>query len=64
MPHITLKAARVNAGYTQAEVADILGVAISTIRNWENGITFPKQPAIEKMCELYAVQYDNIKFSV
>ena len=64
MPNITLKAARVNAGLTQANVAEKLGVAVSTVRNWENGTTFPKQPAIEKMCELYSVSYDYIKFNV
>lgn len=64
MSAITLKAARVNAGFTQAEVAEKIGVAPSTLRNWENGITFPKQPAIEKMCELYNVSYDNLKFEV
>ena len=64
MSGITLKAARVNAGFTQVEVAEKLGVAPSTLRNWEMGITFPKQPAIEKMCELYNVPYDNIKFNV
>lgn len=64
MSQITLKAARVNAGLTQTDVAAILGVAVSTVRNWENGTTFPKQPAIEKMCELYGVSYDNIKFNV
>lgn len=42
--------------------AEKLGVAVSTLRNWEKGITFPKQPAIEKMCELYGVPYDFISF--
>ena len=64
MSNITLKAARVNAGFTQADVSTKLGVAISTVRNWEKGITFPKQPAIEKMCELYGISYDCIKFDV
>ena len=35
MPKITLKAARVNAGLTQQEVANELDVALSTVRNWE-----------------------------
>lgn len=64
MPNITLKAARVNAGFTQAMVAEKLGMSVSTIKNWENGNSFPKQPAIEKLCELYGVTYDNIKFNV
>ena len=64
MPQITLRAARVNAGFKQTEVANILKVAVTTIRNWEKGVTQPRQPAIEKLCELYGVPYDNIKFSV
>lgn len=64
MGKIKLSAARVNAGLTQAEVAKELGVAPSTVRNWENGKTYPKQPAIERMCELYGVSYDNIAFNV
>lgn len=64
MPKITFRAARVNAGMTQQEVAERIGVAISTLRNWETGKTFPKQPAIEKLCDLYGVPYDNIKFNV
>jgi len=61
---ITLAAARVNAGYTQEEVATILKVALSTIRNWESGRTLPKQPMIEKLCALYGVPYDYINFNV
>ncbi len=62
MPQITFKAARVNVGLTQKEAAEKIGVDVSTLRNWEAGRTFPKQPAIEKMCSLYNVAYDNIKF--
>ena len=39
---ITLAAARVNAGYTQAEVAAILHIGKQTLCNWENGKTEPK----------------------
>ena len=62
MPKMTLEAARRNAKLTQAEAATKLGVAVSTLRNWEKGITFPKQPAIEMMCRLYGVPYDYISF--
>lgn len=62
MPKMTLEAARRNAKLTQVEAAKELNVAPSTLRNWEKGITFPKQPAIEKMCELYGVPYDYISF--
>ena len=63
MPQITLKAARVNVGLTQSAVAEKLDISISTVKNWENGKTFPKQPQIEQLCELYKVTYDNLFFN-
>jgi len=62
MPKMTLEAARRNAKLTQAKAASKLNVSVGTLRNWEKGITFPKQPSIEKMCELYGVPYDYISF--
>ena len=62
MSKITLRAARVNAKLTQKDVADSLGVSVSTVKNWENGITFPKQPQIEQLCNLYTIAYDCINF--
>ena len=63
MVQMSLKAARVNAGFTQSDVATKLDVSVSTIKNWEKGNTFPKQPHIVKLCELYKVSYDNIFFA-
>ena len=62
MPQITLKAARVNAGLTQAVVAKKLNISVGTLKNWEKGKTFPKQPQIEALCKLYSVSYDNLFF--
>lgn len=62
MPKITLKAARVNAGYTQKEAAKELNVSNKTLLNWEKGISFPKADKVEKICVLYGVAYDNIIF--
>lgn len=62
MSQITLKAARVNVKLTQADVAKRLDISVGTIKNWEKGKTFPKQPQIEQLCELYGVSYDNIFF--
>jgi transcriptional regulator with XRE-family HTH domain len=63
MPQITLKAARVNTGLTQAAVAEKLKISVGTLKNWESGKTFPKQPQIEALCELYGVTYDNLFFN-
>ena len=62
MNELTLKAWRTNKNLSQVEVAEILGVSVSTIKNWENGITFPKPQYIDKLCELYGTSYDRIKF--
>jgi transcriptional regulator with XRE-family HTH domain len=58
-----LKAARVNAGLSQEEAAKKIGIATSTLRNWEAGKTFPNQPKIEKMCEVYGISFDILFFA-
>ena len=62
MLKITLKAARVNAGYSQKEVAKKLNVSNKTISSWESGETFPSAEKIGALCELYGISYDNINF--
>lgn len=59
---ITIRAARVNAGYSQNEAAIRLGVSNKTLGNWENGITFPPADKIPLICELYGVSFDNLNF--
>lgn len=39
---LLLKTARKEAGYTQKELADILGVATGTVQQWELGTRFPR----------------------
>ena len=60
---ITLKAARVNAGYTQKGAAIMLGVSNKTLCSWENGMTVPNIQQVDTMCDLYGVAYDNLIFS-
>ena len=59
---MTLEAARRNVGLTQKEAADQLGINSKTLANWENHVTFPPVDMVVKLCELYGVSYDNIKF--
>lgn len=63
MKKITLRGARVDKGYTQKEASKLIGVGLSTLQNWENGTSFPKQPQIDKICELYEVNYNDINFT-
>lgn len=62
MYQVTLEAARRNKKYTQGKAADLVGVSVSTIKNWEKGRTQPTQKKIEKLCEVYEVPYDTIFF--
>ena len=62
MLKISLKAARVNAGFAQKEAASRIGVSPKTLGNWENGITFPPVDKIPIICELYGVSYDSLYF--
>lgn len=59
---ITLKAARVNLDLTQDEAAKRLGIPSKTLWNYENGKSYPDVPMIQKMEELYGVEYADIKF--
>lgn len=58
---ITLKAARINAGMLQTDVAAELGVLRDTIGRWESGKTKPKADQLKKLCEIYGVPIENIK---
>lgn len=62
MLKISLKAARVNAGLSQKDVAKRLGISNKTLSSWENGDTFPSAKHINGLCGLYNVVYDDIIF--
>ena len=57
---ITLKAARVNAGLTQEEAAEKLGVSRDRLLRWENGITEPPYTAVINMCKVYGCSVDYL----
>ena len=55
MLKISLRAARINAGMTQKEVADKLRKHKMTIAHWENGQTPVDMANFAAMCNLYGV---------
>lgn len=57
---ITLAAARVNAGFTQEEVAKKMGISKQTIINWEKGKNIPGIPEMEMMSKIYNMPQDYI----
>lgn len=58
---ISLEAARINAGYTQREVAKILKVTKDTISRWEKGKTSPKADKYCQLLNLYNVPMEMLK---
>ncbi|WP_288802562.1 helix-turn-helix transcriptional regulator [uncultured Dialister sp.] len=59
---LTLKAARVNAGLTQEEAGQRIGVSKDVISNWERGISYPDVIELRKIEEAYHVTYNNLIF--
>jgi len=61
MLKIKLKAARVNAGLTQADVAKILNRNKQTIVNWENGVTEIKVSDLLRLSKLYEIPIEYLE---
>ena len=57
---ITLRAARVNAGMTQDEVARQLRKNKQTIVNWENGKTPIDEGNFIALCVMYGIKKEYI----
>lgn len=62
MPKMTLRAARVNKGYSQKKAAKLLKVSNKTLSSWENGLTLPNAEKIKAICETYEVSYNDLNF--
>ena len=62
MAKITLRAARVNAGLKQKEVAEMLGISNKTLSSWESGDSYPRADQVARLCSLYRLSYNDINF--
>lgn len=58
---MSLKALRVNAGLTQQDVADRLGVSKQTVLNWEKENNIPPDLAVYALAYLYKTSIDNMR---
>ena len=56
-----LKKARLDAGLTQLEVAEKLGVAQAQYARWENGGRNPKDETVEKLAEIFGTSFEILK---
>lgn len=60
----TLKAIRVNNGWSQEEAAKKFGVSIATLQNYELGKTFPDVPIINNIIEATGLNYNGSSFNI
>lgn len=57
---MSLRAARINRGMTQAEAAKEIGVFYQTISRWESGKSHPTTAQFAKLCKVYGVTEGDI----
>ena len=56
-----IKKARLDAGLTQIEVAEKLGVAQAQYARWENGGRNPKDETVEKLADIFGTSFEILK---
>ena len=56
-----LKKARLDAGLTQLEVAEKLGVAQAQYARWENEGRNPKDETVEKLADIFGTSFEILK---
>lgn len=57
---MTIKAARVNAGLTQKEAAEKLGISYQTLSKYENNPGQMPVKMVLDMCDLYHINVDSL----
>lgn len=64
MERMSMKAARIDRGMTQEELAAALNVTKKTVGSWENGKTRPTIDKIEAICSVLERSYDSIRWNI
>ena len=60
---LSLAACRVNAGLTQQKLADLMGVSVATIVNWESYKTHMSAPQLVQFSEITNINPAKIKLT-
>lgn len=55
-----IKEIRLEKGYTQKQLADMVKVSRQQINSWENGTRNPKLPAIKKLAEALECEISDL----
>ena len=56
----SIKAARKVAGYTQTEIAKLIGVTHAAISFWENGVNIPNVLDCWKLADVLHISIDEL----
>lgn len=62
MNTLTLRALRVNKGWSLEEASIKIGVSKDTLSNWETCKTYPNVPQIKRIETVYNVPFNCINF--
>jgi len=62
MEKLTLRAIRVNLGWSLEKASTLIGVSKDTLSNYERGDTYPDVLTIKRIEDVYNVSYDRINF--
>ena len=57
---LNLKGVRRDAGVTQQQLADALGVSLATVGNWERGVTYPDAEQVWRCAEVLGCTPNDI----
>ncbi len=53
-----IKSLRKQHGMTQTQLADLLGVTLRCVQNYESGARYPRRNIIEKICGVFNVSHE------
>ena len=56
------KVLRESKNLTQKEAAALIGISVETLVNYEKGLSFPNVPIIQRIENVYGLQYSDIIF--
>ena len=57
---VSMKAMRINAQMSQAQVAKELGITTKTVQNWEKNVCAPDAMQFARLCRLFNCSRDDI----
>ncbi|MCT4451808.1 helix-turn-helix domain-containing protein [Lactiplantibacillus plantarum] len=55
-----LKAARIDKGYSQNDIANILNITRQSVSKWERGLVYPDLDNLIRLSDIYSIPVDNL----